>query len=248
MPAGSAPEATVRASPQETERDSYVARALANPRPAGLEGRRLVSVGSGFYIARDMVLTNFHVAGSCAAVTVGNDSEGAETVARVLAGDAALDLALLGTPVASAEPAQFETALYTETGLELAIVGYPEHGLPVRQAELNPVSARPRDLVADQARFRFDGAVRRGNSGGPLLDDSGAVLGVVTQKIDTVAVYERTGQVVDDIGIAIANRTVFDFLRANKVSPLPALPGESLAPDRLLRKARGFVRQIGCWR
>ena len=78
-------------------------------------------------------------------------------------------------------------------------------------------------------------------------DDSGAVIGVVVAKVDTVRIYQRTGHIVDDIGVAIANRTVFAFLRSNKIDFMPALPGEGLAPGQLLHKAHAFVRQIGCW-
>ena len=246
--AASSPEPATDRQTATAARDSYIAHVLTKTQPAWLEGKRMYSVGSGFFIAPDKVLTNFHVAGDCAVVTVGNDSEGEEIPGKLIAGDAAVDLAVLSTRQASTEPARFESAIYTESGQGLVIVGYPEHGLAVRRAEVSPVSARPADLVAERARFRFDGEVRRGNSGGPILDDSGAVLGVVTAKLDTVAVYQHTGQVVDNIGYAIGNRTILDFLRANKIGFLPALPGGGLPSDALLEKAHGFVRQIGCWK
>ena len=232
----------------EEARASYIAHALAGERIVGLDGLRRVGLGTGFYVAPDKLLTNFHVAGVCTRLTVANGVEGKETVATVIAGDETLDLAVLETSATVAAPARFEALLYTETGDDLAIVGYPEHGLTVLRAELSPVVAREVDLVSDQARFQFRGVVRRGNSGSPVLDDSGAVLGVVTAKVDTPAIYQRTGNVVDNIGFAISNRIVFDFLHQHRIDPLPAVAGPSLDAAQLLERAHGFVRQIGCWR
>jgi hypothetical protein len=73
-------------------------------------------------------------------------------------------------------------------------------------------------------------------------------VGVVTAKINTVAVYQRTGEVVDDVGFAIGNRTVFDFLAANRITFEPATPQASLSSDGLLQRAHEFVRQVGCWK
>jgi serine protease Do len=231
----------------EAERQRYIARALAEPRPAALQNRRQAGWGTGFYVAPDRVLTNSHVAGNCAVRTVGNGTEGEEIIARIVADDPGDDLALLAVDVA-AEPAAFETELYTETGRNLAVIGYPAHGLAVRLAELSPVVARQADLIAEGATYPFNGEVHPGNSGSPVLDDSGAVIGVVVKRIDTVAVYQRTGKIVDDIGVAIPNRIVLDFLRANRVAFRRAPPAPALSPERLMAAAHGFVRQIGCWK
>ena len=248
-PPGSAaaPDATPASAPAQT-RDEYIIKSLVDHPPAGVGGRHLVGIGTGFYVAGDEVLTKFHVAGACGSVTVGNDTEGAETVATLVAGDQAADLALLRTAQQVADPARFAAPPAGEAEASLTVVGYPEHGLPVRIAELAPVSARPRDIATAGARYPFDGAVRHGNSGSPVLDADGGVLGVVVQKVDTVAVYQKTGEVVDKIGIAISNRMVEDFLRANGVAAMPAAAGAALTPAALLDRAHGFVRQVGCWR
>jgi S1-C subfamily serine protease len=240
-------DTSAAAPAQPDERAAYVAQVLTRPVPPALQGLREVGVGTGFYVAPDELVTNFHVAGRCVAVTTGNGTEGAETVAQLLAGDPEDDLALLKVDAAGV-PATFETELYTEQGLDLAITGYPAHGLAVRLAELSPVTATQANLLADRPNYPFHGEVHPGNSGSPVLDDSGAVIGVVVKKIDTVAVYQRTGEVVDDISIAIANRVVLAFLTANHVPVKQAVPSEPLTRDRLLDKAHGFVRQIGCWR
>jgi S1-C subfamily serine protease len=230
-----------------TDRAQYIANALSPTVPKGLEGRRRIGAGSGFYVTPNDVLTNAHVAAECTVVTVGNTSDAAEQIAHPLAKDPLDDLELLRVD-GPAEPARFEPDPGSETGKNLAVVGYPEHGMIVREAEMAGVDTAQRDLSASTARYRFNGAVRRGNSGSPVLDDTGAVVGVVVQKIDTVAVYQRTGEIVDNIGIAIANSTVMAFLHANSVVLPDAARSTPLTHDQLFAKAHEFVRQIGCWK
>ncbi len=247
-PAVAAPMPATGETRAEEQRDRYIERALTRAPPAGLKGRREVGVGTGFFIAPDKVLTNYHVAGICTALTVGNGIEGKEVEAKLVARSPSDDLAVIETAAPMGKPARFETALYTETGADLAVVGYPAHGLAVLEAELSPISAREQDLTAAHRHYFFHGSVQPGNSGSPVLDDTGAVVGIVSAKVDTVAIYRKTGRIVDNIGVAIANRTVFDFLHRSAVAFLPALPSRGLAPEQLLKKANGFVRQVGCWR
>jgi S1-C subfamily serine protease len=240
--------APAEAAESQEDRDRYVMRALSPHVPPGVEGMRRIGSGSGFFIAADRVVTNFHVVENCRAMTVGNNTEGEEVDAKVIATDPRADLAVLAAEEKDVQPAQFLTGPFIETREDLAIVGYPEHGLVVLQAELHRVAVFQDDLEKGGTRYNFFGPVRRGNSGGPLLDSRGAVVGVVTAKIDTVAVYQKTGEVVDDLGVAIANHAVFDFLTKNQIAFTPATADANLSPDELLQKAHGFVRQIGCWR
>jgi S1-C subfamily serine protease len=134
--------------------------------PPGVKGLRLAGTGSGFFIAQNRVLTNFHVAGTCKALTVGNNREGQETDAVLVAGDAAVDLAVLSTIGAGETPALFNTDTPLESGAHLAVVGYPAFGRPVLDAQLEQASVMDSDAAGDRRFYSFIGAVRGGNSGG----------------------------------------------------------------------------------
>jgi S1-C subfamily serine protease len=194
------------------------------------------------------VLTNFHVAGSCNAMTVGNNREGQEADAELVAGDEGVDLAVLSTAGTGETPALFDTDAPLESGAHLAIVGYPAFGRPVLDAQLEQASVMDSDAVGDRRYYSFIGAVRGGNSGGPALDEKGAVVGVVTAKINTPAMYRKTGILIKDIGFAIPNSAIFDFLRKNGIAFQQGKPAATLAPAQILQEAHGFVRQIGCWK
>ena len=215
--------------------------------PPGVLGMRLLGVGTGFFIARNKFLTNFHVVRPCTAVTVGNNREGKEIMARYDYGDPQKDLAVLTTAPIDVRPARFESMIAPESAQDLSIVGYPAVGLPTLIAELDKVAAVPGDLVKEEQLYPFSGNVHAGNSGSPVLNNRGAVVGVVAAKINTTRIFEATGMIVKDIGFAIPNRAVLDFLDQNEISYLRADATKALSTDEVLAEAHGFVRQVGCW-
>jgi S1-C subfamily serine protease len=159
-----------------------------------------------------------------------------------------VDLAVLSTMGAGETPAFFDTDAPLESGAHLAIVGYPAFGRPVLEAQMEQASVMESDAAGDRKYYSFIGAVRGGNSGGPALDEKGAVVGVVTAKINTPAMYRKTGILIKDIGFAIPNSAIFDFFRRNNIAFQQGKPAATLAPPQILQEAHGFVRQIGCWK
>ena len=90
--------------------------------------------------------------------------------------------------------------------------------------------------------------VRRGNSGGPVLDRAGRVIGVVVAKVNTPGVYAATGRLVQNVGIAIRLSVALDFLRKHDVAIRELSTTSPLTEAELFSKAHQFVGQVGCWR
>ena len=139
--------------------------------------------GSGFVYAPQHVMTNAHVvAGTQGALTVEVNNESRS--GRVVHYDPNRDLAVLYVPNLSAPPMVWADAL-AETGADAIVVGYPLDG------PFTPVSARIRDvsnvkgpnIYEDETVIRevytLRATVLSGNSGGPLIDTNGQLLGVV---------------------------------------------------------------------
>jgi S1-C subfamily serine protease len=138
--------------------------------------------GSGFVISRERVMTNAHVvAGTSEAVI---ETEEGELEARVVLYDPETDVAVLAVPGLSAPVLPF-AGQAAQSGQDGIVLGYPLDG-PYRAA-----AARVRDQIilngpdiydANQVRrevFTLRALVQSGNSGGPLVDTSGRVIGVI---------------------------------------------------------------------
>ncbi len=138
-------------------------------------------VGSGVVIEHDgQILTNAHVVDGTASVTVTTDS-GAKLPARVLGLDAVLDIALLSVEgKTNGEPAKLGDSAVLRVGDEVVAIGSPV-GLDQTMTR-GIVSGLNRLLpgVPDQPMIQTDAATNPGNSGGPLLDRCGAVVGINT--------------------------------------------------------------------
>jgi S1-C subfamily serine protease len=144
---------------------------------AGLEG-------SGFVYADGLVMTNAHVVAGVSEPTVSIAGTGRAVRATVVVFDPSLDVAVLRIPRLNAPSLGFAAAP-AERGQDAVVAGFPEDGpLTATPARVRgSVRAVGEDIYGERAAARevyaLRAEVRPGNSGGPLLDAAGAVLGVV---------------------------------------------------------------------
>jgi S1-C subfamily serine protease len=172
----------VSGSPPPAATTAGVRRARAATVQIRSRGCGGLLLGSGFPVATDLVVTNAHVvagAGRHQVVT----RDGRPVDARVVYFDPDHDLALLSAPRLPLRPLTLAGA--ARNGQQAAVIGYPGGGgqqtigarVVLRtQPEAPDIYARPgvrRDIYVLQAR------VRKGDSGGPVVDLSGRPLGVV---------------------------------------------------------------------
>lgn len=233
---------------EQRQREQYIQRALQAPAVPAIAGRKERSTGTAFYVADHVLLTNYHVVRECPVLTIQSGEDGVEpAVAAVSAADQADDLALLRSKAAGDAAAALEAALDHVDGSDLSVVGYPLHGLVVRKPTITAAQANPDALKSSGELFQFRADVHPGQSGSPLLDEYGAVVGVVARKVDSVATYQKSGRLVTDVGFAIPNRTILAFLQAQHVHYRVAIPNGSLSPAERLEKGRAFVARVSCW-
>lgn len=168
--------------------------------------------GSGFVYATDRVMTNAHVVAGVSEpfVVVGQRRMQAEVVLF----DPDLDVAVLATDGLGLEPLSFDET--GGAGDSVAILGYPENGpFDARAARIRkeqPLRSPDiynRGQVVRQT-FSVRGLVRSGNSGGPLVSESGRVKGVIfaASVTDKSTGYALTAkQVADNARRGIATNT-----------------------------------------
>ena len=138
--------------------------------------------GSGFDVAPNRVMSNAHVVAGSESVTV--ESDGKTYDATVVSYDPNADISILDVPDLPAAPLQFDMQ-EAPTGTDAVVMGYPGGG------EFTATPGRIREIIqlngpdiyhtntVTREVYTIRGTVRQGNSGGPLIDKDGKVLGVV---------------------------------------------------------------------
>ena len=143
--------------------------------------------GSGFIVSTDgLILTNAHVVKDAREVTV-RLADRREFAAQVLGSDAATDIAVLRIAAKGLPTVHLGDPKQLQVGDPVLAIGAP-YGL-TQTATAGIVSATGRALPGDGAVpfIQTDAAVNPGNSGGPLFDAAGNVVGINAQ------IYSRTG-------------------------------------------------------
>jgi S1-C subfamily serine protease len=137
-----------------------------------------LGVGSGFVLPGNRVVTNRHVVEEPRAVTV-NTWDGRSLRAEVTGIAVDSDLAVLQLADGVDLPVADVRTGTVERGEAVIAVGYPGGG-PATISTGEVVSLIEGELLDEPADvIRVDAAIRQGNSGGPLLDEAGYVIGVV---------------------------------------------------------------------
>ena len=138
--------------------------------------------GSGFVLSPDRVMTNAHVVAGANSVTV--EASGNPYDATVVSYDPSVDIAILSVPNLPPGPLAFANTPVT-SGTEAIVMGYPGGGgfvaTPARIRELIELSGPDiyRNATVNREVYTVRASVEQGNSGGPLIDLNGQVLGVV---------------------------------------------------------------------
>ena len=169
------PQAPSSAGAQQASRSVFKIIARAPSCERRLEG-------SGFIIGPQRMLTNAHVVAGATSVTV---TEGIRTLtADVVEYDSERDLAVLDVPGLTGTPLTFASAK-ASSGTSTVAIGYPLDGpLTLTASRIgDEISLRGPDIYDRSTVVRdvytIRGTIRPGNSGGPLVDTAGQVLGVV---------------------------------------------------------------------
>src|SRR5262245_3782353 len=177
-----------------------------------------ISTGSGIIVSREgTILTNRHVVQQCVGYEVIDDAD-RKLTATLQAVDETRDLALLKTEEGFRNAAPFRQDLTPKLGEAVTVVGYPLAGVLGTKPTVGfgHVSSTV-GLRGDPTQMQISVPIQRGNSGGPVLDHSGNVIGVVVSKLDALKLAQSIGDLPQNVNFAIRGEFVRDFLQANRV-------------------------------
>jgi hypothetical protein len=131
----------------------------------------------------------------------------------------------------------------------IVVVGFPLHGLLTSDPSVTTGNVSALAGPGDDRRFlQITAPVQQGNSGGPLLDLAGNVVGVVVAKLDAIKVANLTGDIPQNVNFAVSAWSARAFLDAYNV-PYEIAPSKPrLTPADVAERARQFTVLVECWK
>jgi serine protease Do len=174
-----------------------------------LKQKKLSSLGSGFIISKDgYVVTKYHVIENASEITI-SLNDGRKFTAKVVGVDKNTDTTLLKINSPSDLPfVKFGDSTKSRIGDWVIVIGNP-FGLG-GSVSVGIISARGRDDLFGQGDFlQTDAAINRGNSGGPLFNTKGEVIGIAT------AIFSTSGGNIG-IGFAITSESALPIINQLK--------------------------------
>jgi serine protease Do len=212
-----------------------------------------LSSGTGFFVSRQgHLVTNAHVVSPCkSGEEVYFTGENKKPIqARIIGLDADKDLALLETGY---RPERVASLRWMHTHIQemadVFLMGYPEADSINSPYVIKTASIKALEGPFGEGKWlQFTDAAQQGNSGGPLLDFGGNVVGVVTAKSKVMRMNQVSAQqeVISESDIAVTAAELKNFLDIYRVSYTQNDSVMVLSERRLEQLASSYVVHIFC--
>jgi S1-C subfamily serine protease len=205
-----------------------------------------IRTGTGFAISRSThIVTNAHVVARCEALRVHFGSQVA--YASVLALDEGDDLAVLQTQLVLPKIIAVRGSPALRLGESVVAFGFPLTGSLSLEGNLTTGNVSALAGLGDDPKYlQITAPVQPGNSGGPLLDESGNLIGVITAKLDAMAIAKRTGDIPQNVNFAIKTEVVEAFLKSAGVRYERSVSDRPLQVTDIADIAKAAAVRIEC--
>jgi S1-C subfamily serine protease len=218
-----------------------------SPNAAPASETRTTFFGTAFFVAPNLLLTNDHVVKECTGPIQVRYPEQTSYRAAISGLDETNDLAMLHTDLTGSSIASFHPR--PRLGESVAAYGFPYAGLLSSSGNFTLGNVTSLSGMKDDTRFiQISAPTQPGNSGGPLLDMSGDVVGVIVAQMNALTMMEAGQGVPQNVNFAIQVPLVLNFLSIKGITPKldePNVP-QALPPSDVADKAKEFTVQVYC--
>jgi S1-C subfamily serine protease len=209
-------------------------------------GEDSLYTGTGFIINdQGHAITNHHVIEECQKLTVylnNNPIQG-----KILFKDPLNDLAILKLDLQPRTYAKFRHAKNLLLGEKVLVAGYPLQG--VLATDLNfttGIISSLGGLNNNNKELQITAPVQPGNSGGPLMDASGNIIGVIVSKLDAITIMKSTKDIPQNVNFAIKGKITRSFLDVHGIPFELSKVNKKYEPQEIAAMARGYTIYIEC--
>lgn len=203
--------------------------------------------GTGFFVSNDTIVTNEHVVQRCGHIRIRGAVD--PGYAELIALDKDNDLALLKTSRTPRVVAPLRGNSSIKVGEEVNVMGYPlDRSIKGKYLVKKAVITNNHDVYEGVERIQFTDTVEKGNSGGPLLDTNGTVIGVIVGKMSFYLAgsdIENT-KPIKTSSVAITLKNLKDFLNKNNIFYRTDNTVYKFADSSMENKAKDYIVNIQC--
>jgi S1-C subfamily serine protease len=207
-----------------------------------------VSSGTGFYISQDTIITNFHVVNGCVEMHIRKNGadQGSARVMAVSQGD---DLAALRADLPSKAFLKLRVGAPIKPAEAVLVFGYPLAGALSSTGNTTLGNVTALTGLRDDSRYiQISASVQPGNSGGPAVDESGRLMGVVVSKLNAMAIAAVTGDIPQNVNFAIKVSTLSNFLEAHNIAYEADSQSHELSNTQRAERTEASSTQLECWK
>src|SRR5215470_15713376 len=238
----------MRHEPRSAHRLALAALALslAVQAPVHAQSTTTLRSGTGFAVSRAThIVTNAHVVNACKSLRVLSGAQ--QSSARVLAMDTDADLAVLQSSISMSKTLAMRSQPALRLGESVIAFGFPLPGALSQGGNLTTGNVSALAGLGDDPRYlQVTAPVQPGNSGGPLLDGGGNLIGVVTSGLDALAMAKTIGDVPQNVNFAVKAEVLEKFLQAHKIPYDVAVTDAQLAVADVADVAKQASVRIEC--
>jgi S1-C subfamily serine protease len=208
-------------------------------------GNLKASSGTGFFITKTgHIITNNHVIDQCNLVNAYYNGEMKQL--KILATDHKNDLAILKGELKPAD----SFAIAKDDGIlleEIYVAGYPfgkniSGSIKVTKGVISSLSG----IGNNYSNIQIDASLQPGNSGGPIINKKGNIVGVAKSKIDYRIILEAYDTIPENTNFGIKSSTLKQFLNSNKINT-DTPRGSEMSLKDIGEKIEKATVYLDCW-
>ncbi|WP_417795309.1 S1C family serine protease [Terasakiella pusilla] len=224
--------------------------ALKNANKGPIEGGKRTpstSSGTGFFINQHGYgLTNAHVVSNCSDITLKMPNQQTSKITLIKA-DQINDIAIFKSDIKPTSYGKLRSTKSIKAGEPVSLYGFPLISTLSTSGNVTSGNVSALTGIRDDSRFfQITAPVQPGNSGGPLFDDKGNVIGIVTEKLNALYIAAQTGDIPQNVNFSLKNNLIINFLDTNNIPYSSTINSQIISLVDLTEKAKEFTGQILC--
>ena len=231
---------------KEGEKPKSVVKKPKKKKPEPIKEDELIIIGSGsgFFVSdQGHVASNEHVIGVCQKVKA--YEEGIEIFLNILATDMVNDIGLVKGKFNNKNYLSIK-AEGAELGEDIVVFGYPLSQTLSDSVKLTKgIVSSLSGLDNNYSQIQIDAAIQPGNSGGPVLNMNGQVIGIASAGLSKLYMAQKAAYIPENVNFAVAAPVLTSFLKANKIN-VTTVPTKIYSTKELAKIGEPATIQLFC--